>query len=49
MIEFISLQALNGLVDFCGREPADFVSHVFDLSPRQVLRRAFLAVLLLTD
>ena len=49
MIELVGLLTLDCLIDFGGCEPPDFMPYIFDLSPRQVDRRAFLAVLFLAD
>jgi hypothetical protein len=49
MIEFIGLLSLESLIDFGGSEPADFVSDVFNLGPRQIGRRTVLAIRLLAD
>jgi hypothetical protein len=49
MIELVGLLPLDCLIDFGGSEPADFMSHVFDLGPSQIDRRTLLAILFLAD
>ncbi|MEM9660610.1 MAG: hypothetical protein AAF961_19770 [Planctomycetota bacterium] len=47
MIELLGLPSLDGLVDFRSRQSPNLVSHVLDLSPRQIGRRTVGTVLLL--